>query len=279
MQAYARLCRQQGRQIGLVPTMGFLHDGHKSLIQRSAADNDITVVSIFVNPTQFGAGEDYETYPRDLDHDRRAAEAGGADVIFHPSAEEMYPNGYQTYVNVDVITAVLCGKARPTHFRGVTTVVAKLFHITQADHAYFGQKDAQQLAVITRMAQDLNMPVCIHSCPIVREPDGLAMSSRNSYLSPEERRQALVLHRALKAAEAEYRAGQRSTAALKHHMVQMIQAAPLAQIDYVEILTYPALEACGTIDQPCLAALAVRFGATRLIDNILFQGQGEAICM
>lgn len=272
LKSYALSCKKQGKTIGLVPTMGYLHAGHQSLIRKSAAENDITIVSIFVNPTQFGVGEDFESYPRDLAHDTAAAEAAGASVIFHPTAEEMYPKGYHTYVSVQEITSVLCGKSRPTHFQGVTTVVSKLFHISHADRAYFGQKDAQQLAVIMRMATDLNMDTIIVPCPIVREPDGLAMSSRNTYLSAEERKQALVLSQGLYAAEKLFADGERSTAFLKETVRQKILTAPLARIDYVELLTYPELTPCETVKSQCLLAVAVKFGTTRLIDNILLEG-------
>lgn len=268
---YTLSCRREGKSIGLIPTMGYLHAGHQSLIQKSAAENDLTIVSIFVNPTQFGVGEDFESYPRDLAHDAEAAETAGASVIFHPTAEEMYPEGYHTYISVEEITSVLCGKSRPTHFRGVTTVVSKLFHITHADRAYFGQKDAQQLAVIMRMTADLNMDTEIIPCPIVREADGLAMSSRNTYLSAEERKQALVLSQGLLSAEKLFVGGERNAATLKDTVIQKIESAPLAQIDYVELLTYPNLTSCKTVRERCLLAVAVKFGSTRLIDNILLE--------
>lgn len=278
MQGIVKECDQKNMSIGLVPTMGYLHEGHQSLIRQSVQENNCTVVSVFVNPAQFAPGEDLDTYPRDLTHDQQMVQASGGDVIFHPSAEEMYPRGYHTYIEVEGITAVLCGKSRPTHFRGVTTVVAKLFQITQADNAYFGQKDAQQLAVIMRMAEDLNMSTVIHSCPIVRESDGLAMSSRNTYLSPEERRQSIVLHQALQEAAQTFDAGESCAAALKAQISERIQTAPLAEIDYIELLTFPELEPCETITTHSIAALAVRFGHTRLIDNILLDRQGDAIC-
>lgn len=274
---YIKEERANGHSVGLVPTMGYLHEGHASLIARSAAENDITVVSVFVNPTQFGANEDLDSYPRDLEHDCAVAEHAGAQVIFHPTAAEMYPNGYRTYVNVDEITLPLCGKSRPTHFRGVTTVVCKLFCIVAPDRAYFGQKDAQQLIVIRQMVRDLNMSVKIIPCPIVREADGLAKSSRNVYLNEEERCQALVLHQALALAEELYKNGERVVENLRHIMIEKIQSAPLAKIDYVELVDLESLQTVQTLEQPTLAALAVRFGTTRLIDNTIL-GEGFSKC-
>ena len=261
--------KNDGKTIGLVPTMGYLHDGHKSLIETSAKHNDVTIVSIFVNPTQFGVGEDLETYPRDLEHDCVVAQGGGASVIFHPTPEEMYPNGYQTYVSVEDITKILCGKSRPMHFRGVTTVCAKLFNISRADNAYFGQKDAQQLAVILRMIDDLNMNIEIVPCPIVREPDGLAMSSRNTYLSPEERKQAPVLSRSLFEAEKMFRDGIRDIRKIKKKIQEIITSSDIAEIEYIEAVSFPNLIPVDTIDGKTLIALAVKFGKTRLIDNII----------
>lgn len=271
LNTYSREQKRLGKSIGLVPTMGYLHDGHKSLIEKSSSQNDITIVSVFVNPTQFGAGEDLDTYPRDLERDKAVAADGGADVIFHPTPSEMYPEDYGTYVSVDSdITKILCGKSRPIHFRGVTTVVSKLFNISMADRAYFGQKDAQQLAVIMRMVSDLNMNIEIVPCPIVRESDGLAMSSRNTYLSPSERQEALVLSRSLKEAEAAVAAGEADLNKIKSNIQKTISSSAAADIEYIEAYTFPQLKPCGdTMNAKTLIALAVRFGSTRLIDNII----------
>lgn len=268
---YSKECKSQGKTIGLVPTMGFLHAGHKSLIQKSAEQNDITIVSIFVNPTQFGANEDLDTYPRDFEHDKIVAMSGGADVIFHPSPSDIYPDNYGTYVNVESdITKILCGESRPTHFRGVTTIVNKLFNISVADRAYFGQKDAQQLAVITRMVRDLNMNIDIIGCPIVREDDGLAMSSRNTYLSPNERKQALVLSQALKYAKDIIKQGKINIESIKAEIIKTISTSDIAVIDYVDAYTFPDLKPTGAdLNQKTLFALAVKFGSTRLIDNMI----------
>ncbi len=271
LNAVSKKLKAEGKTIGLVPTMGYLHEGHKSLIRKSAEQNDITIVSVFVNPTQFGPGEDLETYPRDLERDKEAAESAGADYIFHPEPEDMYPDGYGTFVSVDSgITKILCGKTRPGHFRGVATVVTKLFNISMADRAYFGQKDAQQLAVIMRMVSDLNMNIEIVPCPIVREKDGLAMSSRNTYLSAEEREQALSLSAALKEAEDNIKGGETDLEKIKQDIRTRISKSPLADIEYIESCAFPSLEPCGgRLDQKTLIALAVRFGKTRLIDNII----------
>lgn len=268
---YSREQKKLGKSIGLVPTMGYLHDGHKSLIKKSSSQNDVTIVSIFVNPTQFGENEDLDTYPRDLEHDKVVAADGGADVIFHPTPSDMYPENYGTYVSVDSdITKILCGKSRPIHFRGVTTVVSKLFNISMADRAYFGQKDAQQLAVILRMVSDFNMNIEIVPCPIVRESDGLAMSSRNTYLSETERQEALVLSRSLKQAENEIKIGETDIAKIKSNIRSVISSSKIADIEYIEAYTFPNLMPCGEkLCEQTLIALAVRFGNTRLIDNII----------
>lgn len=271
LNSYAKEQKALGKTIGLVPTMGYLHDGHKSLIEKSSAQNDITIVSVFVNPTQFGANEDLDTYPRDLNHDKVVAADGGADVIFHPTPADMYPVNYGTYVSVDSdITKILCGRSRPIHFRGVTTVVSKLFNISMADKAYFGQKDAQQLAVVMRMVSDLNMNIEIVPCPIVREADGLAMSSRNTYLSEVERKEALVLSRSLRNAETEIKGGETDIAKIKAEITNTIKTSKIADIEYVEAYTFPNLQPCGRkLTEQTLIALAVRFGTTRLIDNII----------
>lgn len=263
--------------VGLVPTMGYLHEGHASLIRRAREDNGIVVVSIFVNPIQFGPGEDYETYPRDEARDLALAEAEGADLVFLPSVETMYPQPTKTKIMVSDITTRLCGASRPGHFDGVTTVVSKLFNIVQPDKGYFGMKDVQQVAVLQQMVQDLNMNVEIVPCPIVREEDGLALSSRNVYLSEEERRQALVLSRSLREAAAALSEGTAVTAGdIRNLLQRVISQSPLADIEYAEVVSFPGLqpypddEKISRKDEAVLMALAVRFGRTRLIDNRLF---------
>lgn len=264
--------RRAGKTIGLVPTMGFLHEGHLSLIRRAKAENDIVVVSDFVNPTQFAPNEDFELYPRNIERDEQMSMEAGADVVFHPSVEEMYPHGSSTFVEVEGnITKVLCGASRPSHFKGVTTVVAMLFNIVQPHKAYFGQKDAQQAAVLIKMARDLHMNVEIIVCPIVREQDGLAMSSRNTYLSSEERAQAVILNKALAEGKAAFEQGETSVQKLIQRITNKIEEAPLADIDYVSIYEYPSLKTIETINNQALAAVAVRFGKTRLIDNIILK--------
>ncbi len=263
--------RAEGRSVGLVPTMGYLHEGHLTLMRQAGKQCDTVIISIFVNPTQFGPGEDLAGYPRDLARDAAMAEGAGVDAIFNPSAEEMYPSGYNTYINVEGITEKLCGASRPGHFRGVATVVAKLFNIVKPDCAFFGQKDAQQALVIKRMVADLNIDVEVVAVPTVREHDGLAMSSRNIYLDPEQRRAALSLSSSLNRAAAEVGAGQRDASKIRQLVINMIKAEPLAEIDYVEIYSYPDLEPVEIIKGPALLALAVRFGRARLIDNIILQ--------
>lgn len=258
------------KTIGFVPTMGYLHDGHLSLINEAKSQNDVTVVSIFVNPTQFAPGEDLDAYPRDFDRDSQLAEAAGTDLLFFPDPGEIYPPGASTFVEVEgAITRKLCGQSRPTHFKGVTTVVNILFNLIQPNRAYFGQKDAQQVAVIKKMVRDLHLPVQIAVCPIVREADGLALSSRNVFLSPEERSQALVLSQSLATAKALYESGEDRVKTLKDQIVSQINTMPLAVIDYVDILDFETLADIETITAPALAAVAVRFGSTRLIDNII----------
>ncbi len=263
--------RKEGLRVGLVPTMGYLHEGHKSLIVKAVSENDRVVVSDFVNPTQFGANEDLESYPRDIERDAAICEAAGASLVFHPEPEEMYFPDNCTFVDMDGLTKGLCGKSRPTHFRGVCTVVSKLFHIVMPDRAYFGQKDAQQLAVIRRMVRDLNFEITIVGCPIVREKDGLAMSSRNTYLNAEERKAALILHKSLQAAEALMQTGERDVAVIKAAIVERMKTEPLARIDYVEIVDAETLEDAAAIERPVLAATAVYIGKTRLIDNFIFE--------
>ena len=261
--------RREGLRVGLVPTMGYLHDGHKSLIVKAVSENDRVVVSDFVNPTQFGVGEDLASYPRDIERDAAICEEAGADLIFHPEPEEMYFADNCTFVDMDKLTKGLCGKTRPTHFRGVCTVVSKLFHIVTPDKAYFGQKDAQQLAVIRRMVRDLNFDIEIVGCPIVREADGLAMSSRNTYLSKEERIAALILHKSLMLGKGMAEQGERDAAKIKAAMTRNIETEPLARVDYVEIVNPDTLEELEKIEGEALMATAVYIGKTRLIDNVI----------
>ena len=267
-----------GGTVGFVPTMGYLHDGHASLIRRSAAENGLTVVSVFVNPLQFGPNEDFDRYPRDPERDRRVAKAAGCDLLFAPAVTEMYPRPAAARVVIRELTDRLCGASRPGHFDGVGTVVTKLLHIVMPDSAYFGMKDAQQVAVIERMVEDLNFPVRIVPCETVREPDGLAMSSRNVYLNAEERRQAVILHETLKLAEEIFAEPGMTPGRLMAAMREHIRRAPLADTDYAEVLTWPDLQP--PEEKPFgemppgnrfIAALAVRFGRTRLIDNRLLE--------
>jgi len=267
--------RQAGQRIGFVPTMGALHEGHASLIRAARRETDFVVVSIFVNPTQFGPNEDYQRYPRTPQADALLCQREGVDLIFAPTVEEMYPPGYCTWVEVTGLQDVLCGRSRPGHFRGVATVVLKLFHLVQPDIAYFGQKDAQQARIIRQLVRDLNVPVKIRVCPIVREPDGLAMSSRNAYLSPEQRRQATVLYRALCAAKELVEQGERHAERVRQHMVRLIEATPGAVLDYAEIMDPETLQPVREIQQPVLAALAVRIGPARLIDNMTLTPPGS----
>jgi pantoate--beta-alanine ligase len=260
--------RRQGKTVGFVPTMGALHAGHGSLIQRARGECGFVVVSIFVNPTQFGPNEDFNKYPRTLDADSKLCAAMGADCIFAPSAEEMYPQTNISWVDVEKLTEGLCGASRPGHFRGVTTVCTKLFHIVLPDVAFFGQKDAQQAAVICRMVADLNFPMRVEVCPIMRESDGLAMSSRNRYLSPEHRKQAIFLHRALSHCRQQVEQGMVKTAQLVEQMTAVIVDAGV-QVEYVAIVDTKTLKTVEVIQGDCLVAVACRVGTTRLIDNML----------
>ena len=271
VRAQVKAWRAEGLTVGLVPTMGYLHEGHQSLIARSVAENDRTVVSDFVNPIQFGPTEDLATYPRDIERDAALCESTGANLIFHPEADEMYAPDFCTYVDMDHLTKGLCGKTRPIHFRGVCTVVSKLFHIVQPDRAYFGQKDAQQLAVIRRMVRDLNMPLTIVGCPIIREEDGLAKSSRNTYLSAEERKAALCLSRGLNKGKAAVEDGETDAEKVKAIITAEIVAEPLSRIDYVEIVDWNNLEPVSSTEGSILAAVAVYIGKTRLIDNFIIE--------
>lgn len=257
--------------LGFVPTMGYLHAGHLSLVRKARAENATTVVSIFVNPTQFGPAEDLAQYPRDIPRDLKMLEKEGTDIVFIPRAEEMYPAGFNSWVEVGHLTERLEGAARPGHFRGVTTVVTKLLNIVSPTRAYFGQKDAQQLLVIRKMVADLNMPVAIIPMATVRETDGLAMSSRNAYLSPAERRQATVLFKSLKLAQQLYESGEREAEKIRQQMLELIRQQPRARVDYLSIANNDTLEELKTITPPALVSLAVRLGSTRLIDNIVLE--------
>ncbi|MCI5605089.1 MAG: pantoate--beta-alanine ligase [Clostridia bacterium] len=259
--------RKQGLTVGFVPTMGYLHEGHASLIDASSKNNDRTVVSIFVNPMQFSPNEDLESYPRDIVHDSKVCEEHGADLIFNPEPEEMYNDMFCSYVDMDVLTKELCGLSRPIHFRGVCTVVSKLFNIVKPDNAYFGQKDAQQLAVIKRMVEDLDMDIKINGCPIVREADGLAKSSRNTYLSPEERQAALILSKTIAVGRELVKNGEKDAKKIVSQMIKNIETEPLARIDYVKIVDALTMQQIDNLDRPALCAMAVYIGKTRLIDN------------
>ncbi len=272
MQNWCKEQKRSGQTIGLVPTMGYLHQGHMALVREARSSCDIVVVSIFVNPIQFGVGEDFEDYPRDLAQDSLLLEQGQVDAVFAPSIKEMYPSGYNSFVEVmGEISQKLCAKSRPIHFRGVTTVVSKLFHICLPDYAFFGQKDAQQVMIIEKMVRELNFPLRIVRVPIVREDDGLALSSRNVYLSAEQRQQALVLNQSLFAARDLIQSGERNAAKVKSLLEQMINTSPGANIDYAEIYDARDLAEVEDINSPVLIALAVKFGTTRLIDNLLVE--------
>ena len=269
MQTFSNREMGEGKTIALVPTMGFFHPGHLSLMKEGRRLGDFLVVSIFVNPTQFGAGEDYEDYPRDMERDQKLAEETGVDVIFAPPVDEMYPADYQTCVNVEEVTRNLCGISRPAHFRGVTTVVCKLFSIVKPSFAIFGEKDFQQLVAIRQMVSDLNIDVKIVGMPIYREEDGLALSSRNKYLTPDERKAALCLFRSLMRAKELFRQGERKTEEILSEVMSIIKAEQLAEIDYVKICDVKTLKDIEQINQETVLALAAKIGKTRLIDNII----------
>lgn len=271
MQRYSDAVRQQNKRVAVVPTMGYLHEGHVSLMRIAREHADAVIVTIFVNPTQFGPNEDYTTYPRDWDRDVKLVTSSGADCIYAPEAQEMYPERFQTSVRVDKLTQHLCGIARPTHFEGVTTVVTKLFNATKPHVAVFGEKDFQQLQVIRRMVRDLDVDIEIIGAPIVREPDGLAMSSRNKYLSAEERRAALVLSRSLFEIREMCAQGERDALRLSQHIWRNISAEPLAKIDYIKFCDLETLEDVTRIRRDAVVALAVFFGKARLIDNIVLK--------
>jgi pantoate--beta-alanine ligase len=269
--------RAAGRTVGLVPTMGYLHEGHRSLMRRARAETDLVVVSIFVNPTQFGPNEDLARYPRDLEGDRRACEQERVDVVFAPSVEEMYPAGAATTVHVEGVTRGLCGDHRPGHFDGVTTIVAKLFAIAGPCRAYFGRKDAQQVAVVTRMARDLDLPVDVVACPLVREADGLARSSRNAYLAPDDRRAAPVLFRGLRAAADLVIAGERDPQRVVAAVREVVATEPRVDLEYVEARDAASIAPIDRLDGNVLLALAAHLGATRLIDNVGITVRGDTV--
>lgn len=271
VRAQVKAWRKEGLTVGLVPTMGYLHEGHASLIKKAVEQNDKVVVSVFLNPTQFGPTEDLEAYPRDFEADCKLCEGIGASLVFHPEPEEMYAPDFCTWVDMDVLSKTLCGKSRPIHFRGVCTVVSKLFNTVTPDRAYFGQKDAQQLAIIRRMVRDLNMDIEIVGCPIVREKDGLAKSSRNTYLNADERKAALVLSRAVFLGKKMVEEGETDAKTVKDAMIQEIEAEPLAKIDYVEAVDGLSMQPVETIKAPALVAMAVYIGKTRLIDNFVVE--------
>ena len=263
--------KKQGYSIGLVPTMGYLHEGHGSLIERAVKENDKVMVSVFVNPIQFGPNEDLETYPRDFDADLQMIEKLGADMVFHPEPSDMYAPDFSTTISVAGVSENLCGARRPGHFNGVCTVVTKLFNLSEADRAYFGQKDAQQLAVVRRMVRDLNVNIEIVGCPIIREDDGLAKSSRNTYLNPDERKAATVLSKALRTGKQMIESGEKNAEVVKSKITEIISKEPLAKIDYVEITDWNSIEPVDIIDRSTLCAIAVYIGNTRLIDNFIYE--------
>jgi pantoate--beta-alanine ligase len=269
MKAVSRELRERGKRIGLVPTMGYLHEGHLSLVRECRAKSDVTVVSIFVNPAQFGPKEDLGSYPRDLERDSGMLEREGVDYIFHPEPSDMYPEGYRTYVTMEDLEDRLCGRSRPGHFRGVCTVVLKLFNIVRPDAAFFGWKDAQQVIILRRMAADLDLDVRVEALPLVRAADGLALSSRNSYLSAEERKAALVLSRSLAEARRRIGEGERDAGVISRSIAEAVAAEPLARLDYIEIADPGTLRPLERIDRDALVAMAVFIGRTRLIDNFL----------
>jgi len=266
-----RLRQQIAGTVGFVPTMGFLHEGHLSLVRQARSENLSVVVSIFVNPTQFGPQEDFSRYPRDLERDLALLEKDGADIVFMPLVAEMYPPGFNSWIEVAGVTGRLEGASRPDHFRGVTTIVTKLFNIVQPTRAYFGQKDAQQATVIKKMVVDLDMNLEVITLPTEREPDGLAMSSRNTYLNPEERRAALVLYRALALAQQLWAQGEKDAEKIRREMLTLIQKQPLAKVEYVSIADTGTLDELDTVSSPALVSLAVRIGRTRLIDNVVLE--------
>ncbi len=278
IQKLTKNLKREGKSIGFVPTMGYLHEGHLSLVRESIKENSITFVSIFVNPTQFGPAEDFSSYPRDLERDRKLLENEGVDYLFYPTSETMYPSGYSTFVNVTFLDETLCGRRRKGHFRGVVTVVLKLFNIVQPHSTYFGQKDAQQALIIRQMIKDLNLNIRFRVLPIVREKDGLAMSSRNRYLTAEERRQAVALFKSLKKAEELFENGERSSLKIKQEILKILYSHDLLKIDYVEIVDLAKLRPLNIIKDKALVAVAVYLGKARLIDNTILGGTNEDLC-
>ncbi len=270
--------RKEGKSIGFVPTMGYLHEGHLSLVRESIKENSITFVSIFVNPTQFGPAEDFSSYPRDLERDRKLLENEGVDYLFYPTSKTMYPSGYSTFVNVNLLDETLCGRRREGHFRGVVTVVLKLFNIVQPHSTYFGQKDAQQALIIRQMIKDLNLNIRFRVLPIIREKDGLAMSSRNRYLTADEREQAVALYKSLKKAEELFERGERSSLKIKQEILKILYSHDLLKIDYVEIVDLAKLRPLNIIKDKALVAVAVYLGKARLIDNTILGGNNEDLC-
>lgn len=271
VRAIVKAWRKEGLTVGLVPTMGYLHEGHQSLISKSAEQNDRTVVSVFVNPIQFGPNEDLEAYPRDLNRDMEKVEQAGGDIIFNPEPAEMYPDHFTSFIDTTETTELLCGAVRPIHFRGVCTVVGKLFNIVCPDRAYFGQKDAQQLATIRRFVRDLDFDIEIVPCPIIREDDGLAKSSRNTYLSPEERQAALILSKSLNLGKAAIEQGERDASAIIKIIKDNLETEPLARVDYVEVVDFCNIQRVERIEGETLVAIAVFVGKTRLIDNFIWK--------
>ncbi len=270
--------KKEGKTIGFVPTMGYLHDGHLSLIRQSKKETDITVVSIFVNPAQFAPSEDLDKYPRDLKRDCSLLEQEGVDILFFPDSKEIYPEGYDTYVFVENLSKPLCGKTRPTHFRGVTTIVLKLFNIVSPDRAFFGQKDAQQAIIIKRMILDLNLDLNLRVLPIVREKDGLAMSSRNKYLKEEERKQAVGLFKSLTKGKEVFDSGIKDVKTIKEEVLKVFKEFPLLKLDYLEVVDMNSLKKIDKVEKKALMAIAAFLGKTRLIDNVILGGDNEDIC-
>ncbi len=261
----------ENKKVGFVPTMGYLHQGHLSLLKRAREENDIVILSIFVNPIQFGPNEDLDRYPRDFERDEKLAKETGTDIIFYPTPEQMYPDNYSSYVITEGLDKHLCGAKRPGHFKGVMTVVLKLFNITKPHNTYFGQKDIQQARIIEQMIKDFNLDINMHICPIVRESDGLAMSSRNVYLSPEERKQATILYKALQLGKSLFLNGERDAEIIIKETEKLVKSSNLAKIDYVEIVDYSTMSPVKKLGAKSVLALAVYFGKTRLIDNIILE--------
>ena len=278
VQRISESLRKRGKSIGFVPTLGYLHEGHLSLVRKSIEENDINFVSIFVNPTQFGPSEDFSQYPRDFERDRKLLEKEGVDYLFYPTSEIMYPDNYLTFANVKNLDETLCGRRRKGHFQGVVTVVLKLFNIVKPHSAYFGQKDAQQAVIIRQMIKDLNLDINLKVLPIVREKDGLAMSSRNRYLTKDERNQALALYESLKEAEKIFERGERESLKIKQKILEILYSKNLLKIDYAEIVDLKSLKPINKVRDKALVAIAVYLGKARLIDNTILGGNNEDLC-